>query len=423
MSYNPLPQPAVISKNSNVNSLLNPIFVESSNVEVTSKGRSKATTYSTSFFSTFQHGKATDIWDESTASGGSAVWDSNWSAVKLQVTSTVGSKVIRQTKVCMRYVPGRPAEFSMAFMWNAFISGIRKRIGMFDENNGFYFERAADGTVYAVIRSSVSGSPVETRIAQSSWNGDKLDGTGSSGLTLDLTKTQLLVVDYEWYGAGAVIFSFVINNQSIPVHTFYHANTINTPWAATPFIPMRVELENVSSGSGDYMYQISNCHSQEAASDNLGLPLSIATPVTGITLTTANTYYPVLSIRLKSTNLNAIVIPQYLQAGTLDNTFVNYRLKLNPTLTGASWTDHPASDSSVQYDITATASTGGTIINQGFASAGFNDRLPLNNFQSSGNFQVGRQTLGTVSDILTVEVAATNSNKSGIAVINWIEQR
>lgn len=412
-----------ISTNTTANSQLNPIWTASSNVASTSKDRQKITTYSTGFFNTFQHGKASDVWDETTSNGATSTWDSSHSAVLMSVTSTVGSKVVRQTRNVMRYVPGRPAEYSQAFIMNGAVSGVRQRVGMFDDNNGFYFERAANGTLYCVIRSNTTGSPVETRIAQSSWNGDKLNGTGPSGVTLDLTKTQLLVVDYEWYGVGAVKFSFVINNQTIDIHTFLHANVITDPWCSTPFIPMRVELENVSAVAGTSMYQISSCHSQEAMSDSLGFPLSIATSITGKSLTTSNTYYPVLSLRLKSANLNGIVIPQYLQAGTTDNTFINYQLILNPTLTGASWANHPTTESIVQYDITASTFTGGTILNQGFAASGYNDRLSLNENAASGNFQIGRSSMGTVSDILTIAIAAGTSNKAGIAVMNWIEQR
>jgi len=39
----------------------------------TSKNRMKISTYQTDFFNTFQYGKETDVWDESTASGGSAI--------------------------------------------------------------------------------------------------------------------------------------------------------------------------------------------------------------------------------------------------------------------------------------------------------------------------------------------------------------
>lgn len=418
-SGNPLP----ISKNTTVNSQVNPIWVESSNIQATSKGRLKSTTYSTGFFNTFQHGKALDVWDESLTSGGTSTWDNYRSSVNISVTSTVGSKVVRQTRSVMRYVPGRPAEYSQAVIFNAHISGVRQRVGMFDDEDGFYFERSANGTLNCVIRSNTTGTPLETRVPQSSWNEDKLNGTGASGLTLDLSKSQLVVVDYEWYGVGAVTFSFVIDNETIKAHTFYHANTITDAWCSTPFLPMRIEMENVSATSGASMFQISTCHSQEAMSDSLGFPLSIATPITGKSLTSANTYYPVLSVRLKSVNLNGVFIPQYLQAGTTDNTFINYQLLLNATLTGASWTNHPVSESIIQYDTTASAVTGGTILNQGFAAAGYNDRLSLNENAASGNFQLGRSSMGTVSDTLTIAIAAGNANKAGIAVLNWIEQR
>ena len=71
----------------------------------------------------------------------------------------------------------------------------------------------------------------------------------------------------------------------------------------------------------------------------------------------------------------------------------------------------------------ATTISGGTILQQGFASSGYNDRLVLNDNEATGNFQVGRSSMGTASDILTIEIACTTSNKTAIAVMNWIEQR
>lgn len=355
-------------------------------------------------------------------SNATSTWDSNWCAVKCDVTSTIGSKVVRQTKLVMRYVPGRPAEASIAFRFGSAVPGIRKRIGQFDSENGFYLEQGVDGKMYCVLRSKTSGSVVETRVEQSNWNIDKLNGFGKSGLTLDMTKIQLLVVDYEWYGAGVVKFGFVINDEIFYVHVFYVANSLNTPWASTPFIPMRTELENVSSTSSDYMYLLSQCHSQEGSSDNLGYPLSISSPFAGYNMLTSGTFYPVISIRLKSTRLNAVVIPLEMKASTLDNTFVFYRLVLNATLTGPVWTDY-STESSVQYDQSSTSMSGGTISNQGFASGGTSDGLILNINQESGNYQLGRSSMGIVSDTLTIAMTAVNANKTAIATLNWIEQR
>ncbi len=402
----------------------NPVYTQLANVQSTSKYRMKVSTYSTGFFNTFQHGKADDIWDETTASGATVTWVSTKSSVQCLVTSTVGSKAIRQTKNVMRYIPGRPAEFSTAYFWGTPVSGIQKRIGQFDENNGFFLEQDATGEYYCVIRSSTTGSIVENRVARSIWNGDKLDGSGPSGVILNKDATQVVVVDYEWYGAGAINFSFVIGDKTIIIHTFYSANILTTPWCSTPFIPMRVEIENVSSVLGDSMFHFSQCHSSEGASDNLGTPVSISTPITGIRLSVANTFYPVLSVRLKTTNggLHAVVIPQILQEGTLDNTFVFFRLLLNPTLTGANWTNHPAPESSVQYDVSSSSFTGGTIIEQGFTAPGANNVLLLNR-DRTGNLQLGRTALGTVSDILTIVMAATTANKDAIAALGWVEQR
>ena len=400
----------------------NPVYTQLVNVQSTSKYRMKVSTYSTGFFSTFQHGKGDDVWDETTASGATITWVSTKSSVQCLVTSTVGSKAIRQTKNVMRYIPGRPAEFSTAYFWGTPVSGIRKRIGQFDENDGFFLEQDATGEYYCVIRSSTSGAVIDTRVARSSWNGDKLDGSGLSGFVLNKGTTQLLVVDYEWYGAGAIKFSFVIGDKTINIHTFYSANTLTKPWCSTPFLPMRVEIENVSAVLGDSMFHFSQCHSSEGESDNLGTPVSISTPITGIRLSVANTFYPVLSIRLKTTNLNAVVIPRTLQEGTLDNTFVFFRLVLNPTLTGANWTNPPTAESSVQYDVSSSSFTGGTIIEQGFTAPGDNNVLLLNRDQT-GNLQLGRTALGTASDILTVVMAATNANKDAIAALSWVEQR
>lgn len=397
--------------------------LELNNVVLTSKDRMKVSTYSTNFFSTFQHNKSTEVWDEQLTSNATVTWDSNLCAISCAVTSEVGSKVIRQTKIVMRYVPGRPGEFSSAFIFGAPVIGIRKRIGMFDESNGFYLEQAIDGAYYCVVRSKTSGLVTETRISQSNWNIDKLDGLGRTGIVLNKEAIQLLIVDYEWYGAGVVTFCLIIRDERVPIHTFYAANIINVPWCSTPFIPIRIEIENLSSSSSDSMIHISQCHSQEASSDNLGKPLSITTNNGGYTMTTGGVYYPVLSIRLKSTALNSVIIPLRARMATLDNTFIFFRLILNATLISPVWTNHPVAESSIQYDLSATGLSGGIVSDQGFSVVGETGELILNERADSANYQLGRSSLGTVSDILTIAMSAINSNKSGVSTINWVEQR
>jgi hypothetical protein len=404
------------------------IRVIDSQAGYTSKNRIKISDYQTSFFNTFQYGKESDVWDESTTLGGSATHDVNLNQVLMSIGSTLGSKVVRQTRNTMRYIPGRTSTLTFALKLQTPTVGIRRRFGLFDESNGFYFEDAgvlnADGLpeYNVVIRSKTTGVIVETRVPRSQWNGDKLDGNGASGITADPTKQQMVTFDYEWYGAGQVVFGFTIDGHTHTIHTFNTANRLTDPWCSTPFLPIRLELENLTGVAGThYMWQGSNSLISEGKPDKLGIAQNIGTPVAGRTMAVANTYYPILSIRLKSTALNGIALPTFFQTATIDNTSVFFKLVRNATLTGANFVNMPDENAFTQYDVSATSYTGGIDIDSGFVingGGGTSIRLDKDTV-----YQIGRGSLGTVSDILTLAIACPNANKSALATFTWIEQR
>jgi len=394
----------------------------------TSKNRLKISNYQTDFFNTFQYGKETDVWDESTTNGGSATWNSDTNWIDMAVNNTQGSKVIRQTRNVMRYLPGRSSQLTYAVRLQTPVVGIRRRFGLYDDANGFFFEDAgvigADGLpeYNVVVRSSTSGSMVENRIPRSQWNGDRLDGLGNSGIVADSTKAQMITFDYEWYGAGQIIVGFVINGYTYIVHTFNHANIVTVPWSSTPFLPIRLEIENLTGVAGThYLYQGSNSLISEGEATKLGIAENITSPITGRTMSAANTFYPILSIRLKSAALKGIVLPTFFQAATIDNTSVFYKLVRNATLTGANFVDMPDANAFTQYDVSATSYTGGVDIDSGFViSGGGGTGIRLD---KDTIYQIGRGSMGTVSDTLTLAIACPNSNKSALAAMTWIEQR
>ncbi len=393
-------------------------------VDYTPKNRVKVSDYQTVFFNTFQFGKETDIWDESTSTDGTAIFDANLAAVVMRVTNTQGSQVVRQTRNVQRYIPGRHSELSYSVRFQTPVAGIRRRIGLFDENNGMYFEDGGDGNYYCVIRSKTSGSVVETRIPRSQWNGDRLDGTGPSALVANPDAQQMLVIDYDWYGAGTVEFKWLINGHLHTIHTFLNSNILNAPWCSTPFLPIRLELTNTTGGQTapyHYMWQGSNSLTSEGRPDKLGIAQNITSPITGRTMAVANTFYPILSIRLKSSALQGIVLPTFFQAATLDNTSVFYKLVRSATLTGANFVDMPDANSFAQYDVSATSYTDGVDIDSGFVvSGGGGTGIRLD---KDTVYQIGRMSMGTVSDTLTLAVAAPIANKSAITSLTWIEQR
>jgi hypothetical protein len=388
--------------------------------QFTNNNRLKVAPFQTVFFNTFQYGKETDVWDERIVGVGTATHNVSASNVIMQVGSTGGSKVIRQTKNVMRYIPGRPATLAFAIRLEQPKVGIRRRFGLFDDYNGAYFEDNG-GTYSYVIRTTTSGITTEIAVGRDNWNGEKFDGNGWTGITADPTKQQMISISYEWYGAGTVDFAWLMAGETVKSHTFYNSNTQDRVWCSTPFLPIRLEIENITGVAGThYLYQGSNSLIQEGEPEKLGTLLSIANPITGTTMAAANTFYPIVSIRLKSTNLTGVMLLRSLQAATNDNTNVYWKLIQNATNTGGTWVDHPDPNSFMQYNITETATTGGTTLLNGFIVGG---GAALINIDDKAALQLGRSGIGTISDTYTLACASPNVNKAALAVLNWIEQR
>jgi hypothetical protein len=165
------------------------------------------------------------LWSTSTATSGTATFNANQGLMDLDVTAASGSEVIRETNKVFSYQPGKSLLVLNTFVMSPAKTNLKQRVGYYGANNGYYLE-LNNTTVSFVERSSVSGSLVNTSVAQASWNVDKLDGTGPSGITLNLEKAQILFMDLEWLGVGTVRIGFVINGNFYVCHKFHHANVI-----------------------------------------------------------------------------------------------------------------------------------------------------------------------------------------------------
>ena len=189
------------------------------------------------------------LWATSTSASGAAVFNTNQGLVDLNVTTASGSEVLRETVKVFSYQPGKSLLVLSTFAMSPAKTNLRQRIGYFGVANGYYLEQN-DSTISFVERTSVSGSLVNTPIAKSSWNVDKMDGTGPSGVTLDLTKAQILFMDLEWLGVGTVRIGFVIDGNFCVCHKFQHANIITTTYITTASLPLRYEITNTGLTSG-----------------------------------------------------------------------------------------------------------------------------------------------------------------------------
>lgn len=354
--------------------------------------------------------------DESLTGSATSTFLSNESSVQLAVTTASGDKVIRQTKRVFPYQPGKSLLFLATFTMAASQTNLRQRVGYFNANNGVFLQKNGS-TVSFVIRTYTSGSASDARyVDQVDWNGDKLDGTGSSGITLDTTKTQILFLDFEWLGVGSVRCGFIINGQFIVAHTFNNANSLSLVYMQTAILPVRYEIEATGTlSTSASMKQICSSVVSEGGYEQKSI-LTFARQ-TSVTTGIGTSFVPLTSIRLKSTNLGAVVIPDgFSFMPTSASDYFEVALLKNATLTGASYS---SLSTNVEYDISATALTGGTIVKSDFTSSGVLSSTPIND-ESAYNFdlQMGVTISGT-SDIYTLAVRTISGTGEGIGMLSY----
>lgn len=94
--------------------------------------------------------------------------------------------------------------------------------------------------------SVVISKTINTRYAQSAWNIDKCDGTGTSGYNVNLTKMQMFYADYTWYGAGAIRFGFKNNRgEVIYCHRIPNNNLNTEAYMRSGNLPARYETNTL----------------------------------------------------------------------------------------------------------------------------------------------------------------------------------
>lgn len=351
--------------------------------------------------------------NETTATGGTSTYLANESSVALAVTTTSGSEVVRQTYRVFPYQPGKSLLVLATFVMSAGQTNLLQQVGYFNTDNGVFFQKTGTTNQF-VLRSNVTGTPSDTRtVNQADWNGDKLDGTGESGFTLDTSKAQILFMDFEWLGVGSVRCGFIINGQYIICHTFENANNISNVYMTTAILPIRYAIKATGTlASSATMKQICSSVISEGGYQQAVAPhiARRTTLLAGIT----TTFVPLVSIRLASDSLGAVILPESIQV--LPTTNQNYEVVLvkNATLTGAAY--NTTTFNHVDYDVSATAMTGGTIVQQAYVTSSAQGRAVV--LSPSGyNFdlQLG-VTLGGVSDVYTVGIQTVSGATTGDAV-------
>jgi len=304
-------------------------------------------------------------------------------------------------------------------------SGITTRIGYFDNSNGLFFQYdTSSSTISVVLRNTTTDTP----IPQSSWNIDKMDGTGVSGITLNFTKAQLFVIDFEWLSVGRIRFGFYIFGRINYCHQITNLNELTNPYMLSPNLPVRYEISSIT-GASRTLTQICSTVISEGGYTPIGREFSAGTnPNTSINVPTSET--PIIAITGISTYNHENILPTSFTIMDINNNngFL-YRLRLYLSPTGASSplngaTLSPVDNNSVvQYSYTGlTIPVGSIIVDQGYfygrGIVSFNSLSDVftNIIQITSN-------IDNVCDVLLLTAEKTGSTGSGdvFASMSWQE--
>lgn len=402
-------------------SIISPAISYSNSPNIDAFGRLRVSTPFTLFDSSHRFAD-NGLWSTATATGGAATFNSSQGLVDLAVTAASGSEVVRETTKIFSYQPGKSLLVLNTFVMSAAKTGLRQRVGYYGAENGYYLEQN-DSTVSFVERSSVSGSLVDTPVAQASWNVDPLNGSGPSGITLDLTKAQILFMDLEWLGVGTVRIGFVIDGNFYVCHKFQHANIIASTYITTASLPLRYEITNTAATSGaSTLKQICSTVLSEGGYELNGLQQAIGIPInTPRTLGTAGTFYPVISLRLKAARLDGIVILSALSAMPIATGNYNWQLVATGTTTGGTWVS-AGTNSCVEYNIGGTSFTGSRILASGFFNATNQGSSQIDLLKEAlFKFQLERNGLTSTPYELTLVIASDSASDTVVASMDWEE--
>lgn len=372
------------------------------------------------------------LWDESISGTGRIAHSGdtigngglgiNQASFVLQTNGTAsGATAIRQTKEYFNYQPGKGHMLMMTYVLGAIKANVSSKVGYFDSSNGVFLEMS--GTQYQIVlRSDVTGSIVNTVVARNAWtyNGvtDAFDGSGASGINLDFTKTQLMVIDFAWLGSGKIRIGFVLDGTIYYVHSFEYSNVQPTPHLRTPNLPIRYEITNTgTAASSTSLYQICSTVISESGYSVRGLVRSFKRNTSFVTVSSnVATRTPILSIRLKPNFNRCVIIPETFSviADTLDS--IGIDLIINGTLTGASFTNY--SNSIIQTDIAATAISGGVSIMSDLTSAQSRKSTVISR---NNPLRLVSNIAGT-SDILTLCANSFSGTSASVAgALTWRE--
>jgi hypothetical protein len=333
-----------------------------------------------------------------------------------------------QSKVYHRYVPGKSQLIVMTQIVGAAVANVVKRIGYFDANDGLFLEQNGTTDVAFVRRTKTSGSVVDNRYVQSAWNLDRLNGTGvvnPSGITLNLSNAQILIIDFQWLGVGRVRFGFDIGGKIVYCHEVLNANVLTLPYMKTGDLPVRWEI--AGNGVATLKAVCASVSSEGGLEADQGYQFGRSS---GVITAASGTRTHILSIRSAAT-INSIVNriqirPTQIGFLVTGNKPVLVEVIIDSTVTGGSWVANDSTYSVAEYNITGTYTASSGIVVANFFVASLNAGSATEtttNLRAMSRTAICLDPAGANPNNLTVVASGLGGTSDCYGDIQWQEIR
>lgn len=366
------------------------------------------------------------FWDDQETSGGgtSTTYNTNQASTTIAVDNLTAGTRVRQTFRHFNYQPGKSQLIFMTFVLGTRTTGITRRVGYFNTNNGLYLQQTSTGLA-VVRRTFTSGGVSNNVVNQADWNMDTLDGNGPSGITLNEAMAQILIIDFEWLGVGRVRFGFNIDGVTIYVHEFDNANNLSLVYMSTPNLPLRYEISNDGTGAAAGLVHICSSVASEGGVEFTGFSLAVDRGITALATNNDTNIYPLIAIRLKSGYLGTTINITNLDIIVTTTADYRWALLLNPTIVGTALSFTSVTNSAIEAQVNTTNATTitagtGTKLGSGYVSSTAISR-PNVAPNLTGILTLGSSIAGTSDIIVLVVQNLAAGAESYYGSLSWKE--
>ena len=366
------------------------------------------------------------LYEQLTNGGGGIAYDSTEGCAGLSLTTaTPGDYAHMKTYEHFRYQPGNGQLIFITFNFQSASSDFTKFAGYGHGSNGIYLEQNGATTQFVIYSSTSHGNEIVT---QASWSEDTLDGNGPSGITLDLTKSQILVIDFQALYVGRVRVGFDIDGEIVYAHEFVHANQDAYPYIRTANLPIHVGV--TADGGAPTTSMLFFCATVKSEGGDLETQ-GYTTGREGDTNAAGNgAWEHILSVRPKTTfnsltNRSKFVL-ESVEIAVRGTSSIKWALVLGQGITGTTtFTDVNATYSAFEYNEVGTISGSASIVVMKGAVAASNQAKATASSRIPMKYPITLDSAGAVRSLGTLSLIAWGYGGASAvtAVLNWKEIR